>query len=99
MALELFQPRKTASDQWSDTSDTSSTLAPPSRQSIKDEVGSVAGILSEERSKDSVTIGIVREEGLGRLEKACECSRRWYKRKGRAAPRENIASRYIRMLL
>lgn len=81
MALDLFQPRKTGSERWS--SDTSSTLAPPSRQSIKDEVGSVADILSEERSKDSMTIGIVREEGLGRLEKACEYSRRWFERKGK----------------
>lgn len=80
MALDLFQPRKAAAtERWSDTG---STLAPPSRQSVRDEVDSVADILSEERSKNSVTIGIVREEGLKRLERACAYSRKWFERKG-----------------
>lgn len=83
MALDLFHPRRSASER---SFDSSSTLPPPSRQSVKDEVGSVADILSEERSKDSMTIGIVREEGLGRLKKACEYSRRWFERKGKPVP-------------
>lgn len=73
-----------ASDKWSDTATiATTTTSGPSRQSIKDEVGAVAEVLKEERGKDSMTIGIVREEGLKRLRSACAYSRGLFERRGK----------------
>ncbi|KAF4814907.1 hypothetical protein CGCSCA5_v007445 [Colletotrichum siamense] len=46
----------------------SSTL---SHKSIKTEVSAVAGVVVKERSDESLTIGVVREQSLDELEKVC----------------------------
>lgn len=57
-----------------------SALVPVSKQSIKDEVREAAAVTISERSKDSITVCIVREQGLAKLEKACEYNARFYER-------------------
>ncbi|KAH0592130.1 hypothetical protein MHUMG1_10082 [Metarhizium humberi] len=55
----------------SHASSASSALVSPSKQSVKEEVQEVAAVTIKERSNSSVTICIIREQGLGSLKKAC----------------------------
>ncbi|KAJ0271919.1 hypothetical protein COL940_010727 [Colletotrichum noveboracense] len=56
------------SNRWSDARSSYSTL---SHKSIKTEVSAVAGVVVKERTDESLTIGVVREQSLDELEKVC----------------------------
>ncbi|KAJ0333632.1 hypothetical protein COL922a_010812 [Colletotrichum nupharicola] len=56
------------SNRWSDARSSYSTL---SHKSIKTEVSAVAAVVVKERTDESLTIGVVREQSLDELEKVC----------------------------
>ena len=53
-------------------SDDSSTIAHPSRESIKMEVAAVTKVVQKERIKGTVTIVVARDPALEKLERKCE---------------------------